>query len=262
MGFGMDVIDSFKIEDKVCIVTGVSSGLGVAFATALAEAGANVVVCARRREKLELNAKRISEQTGKKIIPITADVSKENDIANVVSETEREFGKIDILVNNAGIGSPKPSVDTTEKEWSDVITVNLTGAFLFSRDVAKSMIKNKVDGSIVNIVSIYGLSGDTIPSPAYYASKGALVNLTKALANEWAPYGIRVNAIAPGFFPSEMTASLQQDQNMMNYVKNRTPLGRMGNPDELKPALVLLASNAGSYITGHTLCVDGGWNSR
>ncbi len=258
----MNVLDSFKLNGKVGVVTGVSSGLGVSFATALAEAGADVVICARREDKLNANAEQIAKATGRSIIPVVADVTKEEDIAKIITAAESKFGKIDILVNNAGIATIKPTVDMTSKEWLDVTNVDLNGTFYMAREVAKSMIKNKVKGSIINIASIYGIFGDVIPAASYYASKGAVVNLTRALAVEWVSYGIRVNAIAPGFFPSEMTAGVQQDQPTLRHITSRTPMGRFGKTDELKGALVLLGSDAGSYITGHILNVDGGWDAE
>lgn len=258
----MNVIDSFRLNGKVGLVTGVSSGLGIAFATALAEAGADVVVCARREDKLRANAEQIAKATGRSIIPVSADVTKGDDIARVISAAEDRFKKIDILVNNAGVAAVKPAVEMTDKEWTDVTNVDLNGTFYMAREIAKSMMKNKVKGSIINIASIYGIFGDVIPAASYYASKGAVVNLTRALAVEWVSYGIRVNAIAPGFFPSEMTAGVQQDQPTLQHITSRTPMGRLGNVDELRGALVLLASDAGSYITGHILNVDGGWDAE
>lgn len=258
----MNVLDSFRLNGKAGIVTGVSSGLGISFATALAEAGADLVVCARREDKLRANADQISKATGRIVYPVAADVTKEEDIARVVAAAEARFGRLDIVVNNAGIANVKPTVDMTGKEWLDVTNVDLNGTFYMARDAAKSMIKNKIKGSIINVASIYGIFGDVIPAASYYASKGAVVNLTRALAVEWVQYGIRVNAIAPGFFPSEMTAGVQQDQPTLQHITSRTPMGRLGNADELKGALVLLASDAGSYITGHILNVDGGWDAE
>ncbi len=258
----MGVLESFRLDGKVAIVTGVSSGLGVAFATALASAGANLVVCARREDRLRSNAEMIAKQTGRTVMPVQADVSSEADVAKAVSAAESKFGKIDILVNNAGIANAKPSTEMTGREWLDVINVNLNGTFYMARDAAKSMMRKNAGGSIINIASIYGMFGDIIPAASYYASKGAVVNLTRALAVEWVQSRIRVNAIAPGFFPSEMTQGIQQDPQIMAHITSRTPMGRLGKPDELGGALLLLASDAGSYITGHILNVDGGWDAE
>ncbi len=258
----MKVLDSFKLDGKVGLVTGVSSGLGISFAMALAEAGADVVICARREEKLKANANLIAKATGREVIPVVADVTNEADIAKIIATAQNRFGKLDIVVNNAGISAEKPATDMASKEWLDVINVNLNGTFYVARDAAKNMIENKVKGSIINIASIYGMHGDVFPVAPYYASKGGVVNLTRALAVEFAQYGIRVNAIAPGFFPSEMTADIQNDKQDFEHIQARTPMGRLGVPDELKGALVLLASDAGSYITGHILNVDGGWDAK
>lgn len=258
----MGIIDSFRLGGKVAMVTGVSSGLGIALSTALAEAGADLVVCARREDKLRSNAEAIARATGRAVLPVPADVSNEADVARLVAAAEARFGRVDILVNNAGVASAKNAVDLTGKEWLDVINVNLNGTFYMARDVARSMMRSGTGGSIVNVASIYGLFGDIIPAAPYYASKGAVVNLTRALAIEWVHSGIRVNAIAPGFFPSEMTAGIQGDQQVMSHITSRTPMGRLGRPEELKGALLLLASDAGSYITGHILNVDGGWDAE
>ncbi|MCL5009406.1 MAG: glucose 1-dehydrogenase [Candidatus Parvarchaeota archaeon] len=257
----MSVLDSFKLDGKSAIVTGVSSGLGVAFTEALAEAGADVVVCARREDKLKENAYNIASRTKRKIIPVIADISKEEDIIKVVKMCEDSFGKIDILVNNAGIVKAKSSLDLTKEDWDAVVAVDLTGAFLLSKYAIKSMLSKNIKGSIINIASIYGLFGDVMPVPSYYASKGALVNLTRAMAVEFAQSGIRINAIAPGVFPSEMTTDILEDKSLADHFKGRTPMGRFGKPDELKGAAVFLASDSSSYITGHTLTVDGGWSA-
>jgi NAD(P)-dependent dehydrogenase (short-subunit alcohol dehydrogenase family) len=256
------VLDSFRLSGKVGIVTGASSGLGVAFATALAEAGADVAVCARREDKLTENAEKIAKATGRAVFPYVADVRNESEVVGFVAAVEKKFGRIDIVVNNAGTATVKPAVEMSGKEWLDVTDVDLNGTFYVAREAAKSMIKNKVRGSIINVASIYGIFGDVIPAASYYASKGAVVNLTRALAIEWVSYGIRVNAIAPGFFPSEMTSGVQQDQPTMQHITSRTPMGRFGRPEELAGPLVLLASDAGSYITGHILNVDGGWDAE
>ncbi|MDE1871134.1 MAG: SDR family oxidoreductase [Candidatus Micrarchaeota archaeon] len=258
----MHALKSFRLDGKVGIVTGVSSGLGIGFSTALAEAGASLIVCARRIDKLKANARSISKATGAEVIPMAADVTKETSAKKVMEEAERRFGKVDILVNNAGVGVAGPALKLTEKDWLNVVNVDLNGTFYFAKEAAKSMIRKKVSGSIINIASIYGLFGDVIPAAAYYASKGAVVNLTRALAVEWAQYNVRVNAIAPGFFPSEMTAGIQNDKGIMAHIKERTPFGRLGAVEELKGAAVFLASGASAYVTGVVLPVDGGWSAR
>ena len=258
----MGVLDLFKLDGKAGIVTGVSSGLGVAFATALAEAGADLVVCARREDKLRANADSISKATGRKVLPIACDMTKEAEVVRMFDLAEKELGRIDVVVNNAGTAVAKPTTELTEAEWIGVLDVNLNGVFRCCREAARRMIGSKTKGSIINIDSIYGVHGDVIPALPYYSSKGGVANMTRALAVELAPNGIRVNAIAPGFFPSEMTTPVLQNQTILDHIRRRTPMGRLGEPWELGGATVLLASDAGSYITGHILLVDGGWDAN
>jgi NAD(P)-dependent dehydrogenase (short-subunit alcohol dehydrogenase family) len=194
------------------------------------------------------------------VIPVKADVSQEEQVIKMVKTAIEKFGSLEILVNNAGIASLSPSVDMSLKEWKKVIDINLTGVFLCARTAAREMIKRKY-GKIVNIASIYGAVGDIFPTAPYYASKGAVINLTRALAVEWAPHKINVNAIAPGFFSSEMTTSLFQDEKALKYILSRTALGRTGEPLDLKAALIYLASPASDYLTGQTIFVDGGWTA-
>ena len=250
----------FDIKGQTAIVTGASSGLGVTFAETLAEQGVNLVIAARRYEKLVKVAEDISSKYNIKVVPVQTDVSQEEQVINIVKTAIEKFGSIEILVNNAGTASLSPSVDMNLEEWKRVIDVNLTGVFLCARAAAREMIKKKY-GKIVNIASIYGAVGDIFPTAPYYASKGAVINLTRALAIEWAPYKINVNAIAPGFFPSEMTETLFRDEKTLKYILSRTPLGRTGEPLDLKAALIYLASPASNYVTGQTIFVDGGWTA-
>jgi NAD(P)-dependent dehydrogenase (short-subunit alcohol dehydrogenase family) len=250
----------FDIREQTAIVTGASSGLGVTFAETLAERAVNLVIGARRYEKLIKVAEDISSKYGVKVVPVQVDVSQEEQIINMVKTAIEKFGSMEILVNNAGTASLSPSVDMSLKEWKKVIDVNLTGVFLCARTAAQEMIKKKY-GKIVNIASIYGAVGDIFPTAPYYASKGAVINLTRALAIEWAPYKINVNAIAPGFFPSEMTESVFRDEKALTYILSRTPLARTGEPLDLKAALTYLASPASNYLTGQTIFVDGGWTA-
>jgi gluconate 5-dehydrogenase len=250
----------FKIKGQTAIVTGASSGLGVCFAETLAERGVNLVIAARRYEKLAKVAEDLADDFNVKVIPVQTDVSQEDQVINMVKTAVEKFGSVEILVNNAGIGALSPSVDMPLEEWKQVLDVNLTGVFLCARTAAREMIKKKY-GKIVNIASIYGAVGDIFPTAPYYASKGAVINLTRALAIEWAPYKINVNSIAPGFFPSEMTASVFQDEKAMQHILSRTPLGRTGDPLDLKAALTYLSSPASDYVTGQTIFVDGGWTA-
>jgi len=250
----------FKIKGQTAIVTGASSGLGVCFAETLAERGVNLVIAARRYEKLAKVAENLADDYNVKVIPVQTDVSQEDQVINMVKTAVEKFGSLEILVNNAGIGALSPSVDMPLEEWKQVLDVNLTGVFLCARTAAREMIKKK-HGKIVNIASIYGAVGDIFPTAPYYASKGAVINLTRALAIEWAPYKINVNSIAPGFFPSEMTESVFQDEKAMQHILSRTPLGRTGEPLDLKAALTYLSSPASNYVTGQTIFVDGGWTA-
>jgi gluconate 5-dehydrogenase len=241
-------------------VTGASSGLGLTFAEALAECGANVVLAARRLDRLEKIADDLAKRFKIKAIPVRSDVSLESDVDGMVKTAMSKLGSIEILINNAGIASMSPSIDMTLEEWKRVIDVNLTGVFLCARTAAREMIKKNY-GKIVNIASIYGAVGDIFHAAPYYASKGAVINLTRAFAIEWATYKINVNAIAPGFFPSEMTEQVFKDENALKHILSRTPLGRTGEPADLKAALLYLASPASNYVTGQTIFVDGGWTA-
>jgi gluconate 5-dehydrogenase len=250
----------YEIEGQTAIVTVASSGLGVCFAEALAECGVNLVIAARRNEKLVKVAEDLTREYGVKVVPVQTDVAQEDQVIKMVKTAVDRFGSLQIIVNNAGIGALNPSADMPLEEWKKVIDVNLTGVFLCARTAAREMIKNKY-GKIVNIASIYGAVGDIFPTAPYYASKGAVINLTRALAIEWAAYKINVNSIAPRFFPSEMTASVFQDEKAMQHILSRTPLGRTGEPLDLKAALTYVSSPASNYVTGQTIFVDGGWTA-
>jgi len=250
----------FNIKGQTALVTGASSGLGVTFAEALVECGANVVLAARRMERLEKLADSLSAKYGTKVIPVKTDVSQEPDVLRMVNTAVKHFGSLEILVNNAGVASLSPSVEMSLEEWKKVIDVNLTGVFLCARTAAREMIAKNY-GKIVNIASIYGAVGDIFHAAPYYASKGAVINLTRAFAIEWAQYKINVNAIAPGFFPSEMTEQVFKDENALKHIISRTPLGRTGEPSDLKAVLLYLASPASNYVTGQTIFVDGGWTA-
>jgi gluconate 5-dehydrogenase len=248
----------FDIKGNVAIVTGASSGLGVVFAETLAEAGANLALCARRIERVEELAKRLEKDYNIKTLSMKVDVNDENLVREFVEATYKKFGRIDILVNNAGIADIAPSLQVPKESFSNVINTNLISVFIVAREVAKYMEKAKY-GKIINIASIYGQNGDIFPVASYYASKGGVINLTRALAVEWADKGIYVNAIAPGFFPSEMTKGVFEDEETMKHIITKTPLKRTGSPEDLKGVLLLLASHASDYITGQTIFVDGGW---
>ena len=251
--------EMFTLKGKTAVVTGASSGLGVTFAKALAEMGANVELAARRVEKLNEVADDL-RALGVKARAFGCDVSKQENVQGLVDDTVKNFGRLDVIVNNAGVAAMSPATEISVDEWNKVVSVNLTGVFLSARTAARQMMKQG-GGSVINIASIYGAVGDVFPASPYYATKGAVINMTRDLAVEWAPFKIRVNAIAPGFFPSEMTEAIFQDPGYMEYITKQTPLGRTGNPDDLKGAVVFLASSASDYVTGQTIFVDGGWTA-
>lgn len=250
----------FDLTGKVAIVTGASSGLGVQFAHVLADNGAKVVLVARRVDKLNSVAKEL-EGKGATVLPIQCDVADEAQVGNVVDKTIKKFGEIDILINNAGVGAVTPLEQTTREDWDRVHDINVTGVFLFSKHVVPHMRKRGY-GKIINISSMFGLVGNTaITTAAYHSSKGAVDNLTNAMAGEYSKHGITTNAIGPGFFESEMTEQVMHDEGFLKFIENRCPMGRPGREGELDGVLLLLASDASSYVNGQTIYVDGGWTS-
>ena len=249
----MSLMDSFRLDGQVAIVTGASSGLGVAFATGLAEAGADVTICARRVDRLQETRSAV-EALGRRCLAVEADVTSVEDCERVVAETVSTLGRVDVLVNNAGIGTAVPATRETPEQFRSVIDVNLFGSYWMAQACARAM---KDGGSIVNIGSVLGSTTAGLPQAAYGSSKAAIIGLTRDLAQQWTGRkNIRVNALAPGFFPSEMTE--QYPEGYLEQMKWRLPAGRVGEPQELVAALVFLASPASSYVTGVVLPVDGG----
>ncbi|WP_423798021.1 SDR family NAD(P)-dependent oxidoreductase [Neobacillus sp. SAB-20_R2A] len=249
----------FDLTGKVSIVTGASKGIGKAIAVGLAEAGSHVVLCSRTKVELDEVAKEI-EQKGVEALVIPCDVSNPEDIQNVVDEAVKRFHKIDILINNAGITVKRPAEEYDLNDWNKVIGVNLTGVFLFAQAVGRQMIKQK-KGTIINVSSVGGETALT-GSLAYCASKGGVNMLTKVLAVEWAPHGIRVNGIAPAYIETPLVKAIKdQRSEFAQKIEARTPLNRLGMPDELIGSAIFLASDASSYITGETLKADGGWTA-
>jgi len=250
------ILDKFSLKGKSGIVTGGGTGLGKAMATAVVQAGAEILIVGRRKEVLEEAAKEMN-RFGGPVIPFQADITRMGDIPRIVDKAIREFGKIDFLFNNAGKGHPAPCEDYKEADWDEVLMTNLKGPFFLAQAVGRTMISAKRPGSIINTASIMAFI-TLKDSPAYPTSKAGISHLTKALANSWAKYGIRVNAIGPGWFRTEMTQRRFEDKKRSSQTISRIPLGRTGDPEELGGVAVFLASDASSYVTGQTIVVDGG----
>ncbi|MGY5860003.1 MAG: glucose 1-dehydrogenase [Candidatus Thorarchaeota archaeon] len=249
----------YDLKDKVAIITGASQGLGEQFAHGFAESGAHVVLASRNKERLDVIAAELVAKYNAKAIVIQTDVGKEKDIINLVEQTVKEFGTVDILVNNAGMYIVKPLIEQTLDDWDTVMNVNLTSAFLTCREVAKVMIPKK-SGVIINISSTFGFGGTVFPEVSYYTSKGGMVAMTKALAVELGKDNIRVNAIAPGFFPTPMSAGAFDDEKIRTtMIEPRTALPMFAENEWIRGAACFLASDDARYITGHTLAVDGGY---
>jgi NAD(P)-dependent dehydrogenase (short-subunit alcohol dehydrogenase family) len=249
----MTVMDRFSLDGRVAIVTGASSGLGVAFARGLAEAGADVALGARRVDRLE-RTKALVESVGRRAIALATDVAKPEDCEALVAAAVAELGGVDILVNNAGVGTAVPGTRETPEQFRTVIDINLNGCYWMAQSFARAATRG---GSIVNIGSVLGLTTAGLPQAAYSATKAGLIGLTRDLAQQWTGRkGIRVNCIAPGFFDSEMS-----EQYPPGYLDSQIPrivIGRGGDPEELAATLVWLVSDAGGYVTGQTIAVDGG----
>jgi len=249
----MTVTDMFRLDDRVAIVTGASSGLGVAFAQGLAEAGADVVLGARRADRLADTAALV-QAAGRRALAVATDVSHPESCTALVEAAMAEFGRVDVLVNNAGVGTAVPATRETPEQFRQVIDVNLNGCYWMAQACGRVM---QPGSSIINISSVLGLTTAGLPQAAYAASKAGLIGLTRDLAQQWTGRkGIRVNAIAPGFFASEMTD--QYPDGYLDSQRARIPVGRQGDPAELAATVVFLASAAAGYVTGQTLPVDGG----
>ena len=247
------LLERFSLEGKVALVTGASAGLGAAFAVGLAEAGADVAICARRMDRLAETASAV-EALGRRALAVEADVTRPEDCDRFVAAARDSLGAVDVLVNNAGLGSSHPATREEPDAFRQVIEVNLMGVYWMSQACGRVM---QPGSSILNIGSIVGLTSVGLPQAAYSSSKAAIVGLTRDLARQWSGRKtIRVNALAPGFFPSEMAEVL--DEEFLAVQRRRTPLGRLGDPPELVAAAVFLCSDAASYITGVVLPVDGG----
>ena len=253
------ILDKFKLNNKVALVTGASTGLGAAIAVALAQAGADVAAHGNSRSA-DRTCQKIKD-LGRRSVAVLGDLRDKAVPRRLIAETTRHFGQLDILVNNAGTIRRAPAVDYSEDDWTTVLEINLSSVFRLSQLAGRQMIETGDGGKIVNITSLLAFQGG-ITVPAYAASKGGVTQLTKALANEWAKYGINVNAIAPGYMRTDNTVALQADETRNRQILERIPAGRWGEPEDLAGAAVFLASTASDYLHGHVLVVDGGWLGR
>ncbi|MEB3366616.1 SDR family NAD(P)-dependent oxidoreductase [Saccharopolyspora mangrovi] len=254
----MSVLDTFRLDGKVAIVTGASSGLGAGFARALADAGADVVLGARRGDRMSEVAADV-EAKGRRVLVVQTDVSQPEDCTALADAAMTEFGQVDVLVNNAGLGTAVPALREQPDEFRRVVDVNLMGSYWMAQACARVM---RPGSSIINIASVLALIKSFAPQAAYAASKTGLIGLSRDLAQQWTGRrGIRVNAVAPGYFASEMSAEVPAE-DLELFLQHTSPLGRMGQQHELDSAIIFLASPASSYITGITLPVDGGMSGH
>jgi 2-deoxy-D-gluconate 3-dehydrogenase len=255
----MGILDSFKLDGKVAIVTGCGRGLGQGIALGLAEAGADIFGVGQAPEVAETSA--LIKKSGRKFVYFSADLVSQEPIERICETALSQFGRIDILVNNAGIIKRNDAVDFTEAEWDAVININLKTVFFLCQAVARQFIKQKSGGKIINIASMLSYQGG-IRVPSYTASKSGVKGITMLMANEWAKYNINVNAIAPGYMATDNTAALRADQERSTAILDRIPAGRWGTPQDIAGAAVFLAAPASDYLNGFTIAVDGGWLAR
>jgi len=252
--------DRFRLDGKVALVTGASRGLGAGMARALAGAGAEVVLHASERPA-SATAAAIASATGRQSVTLTADLGDRAATDRLIGDAIAAFGRLDILVNNAGLIRRQPAASHPDDDWDRVLEVDLSSVFRLCRAAGHHMIERRQGGKIVNIASLLSFQGG-ITVPGYAAAKGGVMQLTKALANEWAAHGINVNAIAPGYMETDNTAPLRADAVRNRQITERIPAGRWGTPEDLAGAAIFLASPASDYVNGHVLVVDGGWMGR
>ncbi|EOY5092025.1 2-dehydro-3-deoxy-D-gluconate 5-dehydrogenase KduD [Citrobacter amalonaticus] len=252
------ILDAFRLTGKVAIVTGCDTGLGQGMTVALAQAGCDIIGVNR---KVPHDTAAKVEALGRRFFAIQADLSQQEVIADVIAQAVEKFGRIDILVNNAGTIRREDALSFTEKDWDDVMNLNLKSLFFLSQAVARQFIAQGQGGKIINIASMLSFQGG-IRVPSYTASKSGVLGITRLLANEWAQHQINVNAIAPGYMATNNTQQLREDAERNKEIVDRIPAGRWGTPDDLQSPVVFLASKAADYINGYTLAVDGGWLAR
>lgn len=252
------ILDAFQLTGKVAVVTGSRTGLGQGMALGLAEAGADIVGIDIHH--LEETERQVRER-GREFLGIEADLSNIRVIETIVEKAVGRFGRVDILVNNAGIIRRADAIEFSEKDWDDVMNINLKTVFFFAQAVARQFVKQKTGGKIINVASMLSFQGG-IRVPSYTASKSGVMGITRLLANEWAKFAINVNAIAPGYMATDNTALLRQDAKRSEEILQRIPAGRWGVPEDLQGVVVFLASEASRYVNGYTVAVDGGWLAR
>ena len=245
----------FSLKDKVVLITGASRGIGQAAAIGLAQTGADIAIASRRLPDLEKVAEEV-RKTGRKCLPVAAHIGKTEEINNLVKRVLEEFGKIDILVNNAATNPTMASaIDVDERTWDSIMNLNLKGLFFLSQAVARVM-KGKGGGKIINVASVAGITPDILP--IYSISKAGVIMATKVMAQQWAPYNIRVNAIAPGLTKTRFSEALWKNPDILKMAMTRTPLARPADPEEMVGAMIYLASDTSSYVTGQVIAIDGG----
>ncbi|GGD14090.1 2-deoxy-D-gluconate 3-dehydrogenase [Franconibacter daqui] len=252
------ILDAFTLAGKVALVTGCDTGLGQGMTLGLAEAGCDIIGVNRKAP--QETAQKV-QALGRRFHAIQADLSRHDRLQDIVREAVEEMGRIDILVNNAGTIRREEALSFSEKDWDEVMDLNLKSLFFLSQAVAKQFIKQSSGGKIINIASMLSFQGG-IRVPSYTASKSGVLGLTRLLANEWAKYGINVNGIAPGYMATNNTQELREDAARNQEILDRIPAGRWGKPEDLQGAVVFLASSAADYVNGYTLAVDGGWLAR
>ncbi|EMK5830423.1 2-dehydro-3-deoxy-D-gluconate 5-dehydrogenase KduD [Citrobacter sedlakii] len=252
------ILNAFSLTGKVALVTGCDTGLGQGMTVALAEAGCDIIGVNR---KIPHDTAAKVAATGRRFFAIQADLSQQDPLADIVAQAVGQFGRLDILVNNAGIIRREDALNFSEKDWDDVVNLNLKSVFFLSQAVARQFIAQGDGGKIINIASMLSFQGG-IRVPSYTASKSGILGITRLLANEWAQYGINVNAIAPGYMATNNTQQLREDAERNKEIVDRIPAGRWGTPEDLQGPVVFLASRASDYINGYTLAVDGGWLAR